>query len=206
MSIQRIKPPYITVQSFLDDFRSQRYPQFFGDCRLAFKEMKQHQNESAVQFFFRFKYLLEAMNRDVEQYWDDFLDKLAFPQVRKEVRFWSREGHTVQNLASHVNSVENEMGVRRSPAWHLDNQVYAVNSGDEGRGSRSDKALSHRAKTDLWKLDSRVCWHCFKIHSTTDKPCRDATCLFCSGDHLSVKCWEAPTTYEAFKEKIGDTL
>ena len=39
--------PYRTVQSFLDDFRQNRFPSFHDDCRLAFNDMKQHPKETA---------------------------------------------------------------------------------------------------------------------------------------------------------------
>ena len=123
INLREMKGPYDSVKAFLDDFRLQRFPRFHDDCRQAFVELKQHYRETAVQFFFRFRYLLEALGRNVEEYWNEYIQKLAFPEVKKQVRFVEKKGRTVQDLASYVNEVENSLGVRKSNGWNS----YAIN-------------------------------------------------------------------------------
>ena len=73
INLREMKGPYDSVKAFLDDFRLQRFPRFHDDCRQAFVELKQHYRETAVQFFFRFRYLLEALGRNVEEYWNEYI-------------------------------------------------------------------------------------------------------------------------------------
>ena len=95
INLREMNGPYDTVKAFLDDFRLQRFPRFHDDCRQAFVELKQHYCETAVQFFFCFRYLLEALGRNVEEYWNDYIQKLAFTQVKAQVRFVEKKGRTV---------------------------------------------------------------------------------------------------------------
>ena len=224
INLRTMKGPYSTVKEFLDDFRLQRFPRFHDDCRQAFVGLKQHYRETAVQFYFRFCYLLEALNRNVEEYWGDYIQKLAHSQVKAQVRFVEKKGRTVQDLASYTNEVENSLNVHKNKGWDSfdssskdedDPDCYEISRGGKsggrgGRGGRgggrsgaseSPKNLSYQGKTDLWGLERSVCWRCFRVHSTTDKPCVNDPCLFCkASDHLSIRCHDAPTSKEAFEE------
>ena len=116
INLCELNGPYTTVEAFLDDFRLQCFPRFHDDCRQAFVELKQHYHETAVQFYFR--YLLEALNRNVEEYWEDSIKKLAFAQVKAQVCFVEKKGKTVQDLASYTNKVENSLGVCKHNGWN----------------------------------------------------------------------------------------
>ena len=163
------------------------------------------------------------MGRDVETYGNDFLKKLAFEQVRANLRYFPRHNINLHEFARHVNDVENEMGVRRSSGWtpeeSKDVSHASRGGGRGGRGGRSGRGgrgggrgggasgsgpkMSHSQKTDLWGLDRSVCWHCFTSHPSTNKPCADASCVFCHAKgHLSIRCPTAPTSLEAFKKSV----
>ena len=96
-----------------------------------------------MQFYFRFRYLLEALNRNVEEYWEDFIKKLAFAQVKAQVRFVEKKGKTVQDLASYTNEVENSLGVRKHNGWNsfaighkYDDDPDCFSISRDGRGRR----------------------------------------------------------------------
>ena len=216
-------PSFATVQDFLVAFRRERFPLFIDDCRVAYSELRQQPRETGVQFYFRFDYLVRAMNRNPHDYWDDYMRKLCHPAVYEKVRYDSKDGKSLHDLAKHVNEVENEMGVRASAAWRAEhggvnvNETKAKGKGKGKKGKSRDKdgseagagrqkgpKLSNKEKTDLWGLPARVCWHCFQEHGTTDKPCKGAPCLFCSGtNHASIRCHFSPATKEAFQKIVN---
>ena len=159
------------------------------------------------------------MGRDVETYGNDYLKKLAFEQVRANVRYFPRHNIKLHEFARHVNDVENEMGVRRSSGWTPEESTdisHVSRGGGRGRGGRGGRGrggrgggvtgfdpTSYHQKTDLWGLERSICWHCFAEHSLTDKPCANDLCVFCdTKGHLSIRCSSAPTSLEAFEEAM----
>ena len=215
---------FAKLDDFLTAFRNERYPSFDNDCRLALKEMRQRLSESSMQFFFRYTYLLRAMGRNVEEYRDEFLDKLLFPQVVKRVRFLPRSGRTLQQIAQHCNEVESELGCRKKAhLWGVEGDdetrdCFSMNTrrgGRSGRGGRGGRGGQSRggaqrrtssgsqrvssssvfSRVDTWGLKEGVCWHCFQQHSRSDTSCASDPCRFCKeSGHRSAFCPSAPTT------------
>ena len=221
---------FLTVAEFLTAFRMERYPSFHEDCRRAFTDMRQRFSESAMQFYFRFSYLLNAMGRNKEDYVDEFLKKLLFPQVVAHVKYWPRAGRTLQMLAQHCSDIESEMGIRKKhKKWGNDDvgtdelDICAVNSPSRGRGQSrgrgsrrgrggrggrggSRSSNSSFARIDAWGLGEFVCWHCFQQHSKDEREkCLKSSCLFCkapSSSHRSAFCPSAPSTKEQFQAAV----
>ena len=166
---------------------------FSNDCRLVLKEMRQRLSESCMQFYFRFTYLLRAMGGNVEEYRDEFLDLLLFPQVVICVRFLPRSGCTLQQIAQHSNEVESELnfckkahlwgveGDEESPDWFSMNTRRGGRcrrSRRSGRGGHSGGGSQHFAtsgtrrassflvfsRVDPWGVKEGCCWHCFQQH------------------------------------------
>ena len=213
---------FSSVDGFLGAFRNERYPNFHSECRLAFKDMRQVAPESAMQFFFKFVYLLRAMKRNIEEYHDDFLDKLLYPEVVKYVRFQPRSGRTLQFLAMHCNEVESELGCRKSGAV---SQTFAQEDGRSdvlaasfrhvqkdsdtarqcGYGYRgTDRVPSAFARADIWELQAGTCWHCFSAHPLSENDeCHQKPCLFCKRTgHKSFYCFDAPATKDEFQTAL----
>ena len=221
-----VTQPFADMNEFLAAFREARYPTFHDDCKLAYNELKQSTKESAVQFYYRFEYLLKAMSRNVEDYWDDFLKKLAYPKVREAVRVFPKTGKSVRDMASHCCLLENELGLRKL-SYQRDAKygVSAVNSGDDsnddnnrgrskgkgngGKGKGRSKSRGKGAKTGVFDLlgiygiDKKSCFHCFDSHNAKDGPCSKNPCLFCGQmGHQSIRCDKAPKTQAEFKKAL----
>ena len=219
-----VTQPFADMNEFLAAFREARYPTFHDDCKLAYNELKQSPKESAVQFYYRFEYLLKAMSRNVEDYWDDFLKKLAYSKVREAVRVFPKTGKSVRDMASHCCLLENELGLRKL-SYQRDAKygVSAVNSGDDsnddnnrgrskgkgngGKGKGRSKSRGKGAKTGVFDLlgiygiDKKSCFHCFDSHNAKDGPCSKNPCLFCGQTgHQPIRCEKAPKTQAEFKK------
>ena len=207
--------PFSSVDEFFTAFRNERFPNFYSECRLAFKEMRQVATESSFQFFFRFRYLLVAMKRDIEEYHDDFLNKLLFPEVVQHVRFQPRYGRTLQQIAMHCNDVENKLGCRKnsvSTAMKSGNEeqvsMASTHHGQDDGGEKKQRDVgrvaSSFARADTWGLKAGTCWHCFDFHSMSDNDaCLGKPCLFCGRmGHRSFHCWDAPSSREEFQAKL----
>ena len=212
-----------SVDAFLSAFRNERYPNFHSECRLAFKEMQQVAPESAMQFFFRFSYLLRAMNRNIEEYHDEYMDKLLYPEVVEHVRFQPRSGRTLQFLAMHCNEVESEMKCRKGRAV---SQTLAHEDGKgcdvlvtSSRHGQKDSDTTHQsgygyrgtdwvpsafARADTWELKAGTCWHCFGAHPLSENDeCHQKPCLFCKRTgHKSFYCFNAPATKDEFQSAV----
>ena len=224
-----ISSPFADITSFLAAFRQARYPTFIDDCKLAYNELKQSQKESAIQFYYRFDYLLRAMSRNVEDYWDDFLKKIAYQKVRESVRLFPKTGRTVRDMATHCCLLENELGLRKY-SYRNDAKfgVSAVNGGDnnnngggkgkgKGNGDGGGKSTRQgRSKSrdrgsksgvfdtlGVWGIPKNSCFHCFDVHQAKDGPCQGLPCLFCKQTgHQSIRCDKAPKTQEEFKKFV----
>ena len=138
------KGTFTTVEAFLIAFRWERYPSFDQECQLAYGKMSQRFKETAMAFYFRFKYILNAMNRDPEQYREDYLKKLMFPRVVEKVRY-RKTGLSLSDLAQLTNDIESEMGVRdKAKDWGnddddgCDNDIQQLSAGGN-RGGRSSR-------------------------------------------------------------------
>ena len=215
---------FAKLDDFLTAFRNERYPSFSNDCRLALKEMRQRLSESSMQFYFRFTYLLRAMGRNMEEYRDEYLDKLLFPQVVKRVRFLPRSGRTLQQIAQHCNEVESELNCRKKAhLWGVEGDedsrdCFSMNTRRGGRGGRSGRggrggqsrggaqrrttsgtrrvsSSSVFSRVDAWGVKEGVCWHCFVSHPRSDTTCASDPCRFCKeSGHRSAFCPSAPST------------
>ena len=223
-----VSSPFTDITGFLSAFRDARYPTFIDDCKLAYNELKQSQKESAVQFYYRFDYLLRAMSRNVEDYWDDFLKKIAYQKVRESVRLFPKTGRTVRDMATHCCLLENELGLRKlsyrndakfgfSAVNESDNNN---NGGGKGKGKGNNdgggKSSARRGRSKsrdkgskgvfdtlgVWGIPKTSCFHCFDgDHSAKDGPCNGKPCMFCSKTgHQSIRCEKAPKTQEEFKK------
>ena len=215
--------PFTSMHEYLKAFRLARYPTFHDDCRLAFDELKQSQNESAIQFYFRFEYLLKTMSGNVEDYRDEFFRKLLYNRVRDTVRLFPKDEKSIRDLAGHATMVENELGLRRT-VYQRDAKYDVMScyisdeeelSGDSGGGNRRHRRRGRRnsgtgdrervtflfSRMEAWGLAAYSCFHCFGDHAARDGPCAGSPCLFCGNfDHLSVRCGDAPPTRSEFEE------
>ena len=224
-----ISSPFENITDFLTAFRQARYPTFIDDCKLAYNELKQSQKESAVQFYYRFDYLLRAMSRNVEDYWDDFLKKIAYQKVREAVRLFPKTGRTIRDMATHCCLLENELGLRKL-SYRSDAKfgISAVNGGDNGNNSGKGKGKGNgegggksstrqgRSKSrdkgsksgvfdtlGVWGIPKTSCFHCFEAHPAKDGPCQGTPCLFCKQvGHQSIRCEKAPKSQEEFKKAV----
>ena len=198
------KTPFTSVDQFLDAFRMERFPSFHNDCRIAFKVLKQN-DETCMQFYFKFVYLLRAMKRNIEEYHDDFLNKLRYHKVKNWVRYYPRKGRDLHDIAAHCNEIEGSLGLHKSGVdedsdadedGECEHGEYGSHLGSGGHGAM---ALSF-TRADQWCLEEGCCWHCFQQHSRSDGTCKDGPCIFCGKKgHLSIKCYSAPEGKEAFK-------
>ena len=223
--------PFGSINDYLTAFRLARYPTFHDDCRLAFNELKQTQNESAIQFYFRFEYLLKVMSRNVEDYRDDFFRKLVHNRVRDAVRLFPKEGKSIRDLAGHATMVENELGLRRT-VYGKDKNVSSCdvnevkkggkkggkgggkggkggNSGGSGSNGQRGRSQSRNRsgvfdQLGEWGLAKNACFHCFdESHSAKDGPCAESACVFCAKTgHQSIRCDKAPKTKEEFRKIV----
>ena len=221
--------PFGSINDYLTAFRLARYPTFHDDCRLAFNDLKQTQNESAIQFYFRFEYLLKVMSRNVDDYRDEFFRKLVHNRVRDAVRLFPKEGKSIRDLAGHATMVENELGLRRSVNSNGNKNVSScdvneVKKGGKkggkggGKGGKDGDSKQNRQRgrsqsrsrsgvfdqLGEWGLAKNACFHCFsESHSAKDGPCADSACVFCAKmGHQSIRCKEAPKTKEEFRKIV----
>ena len=109
-------------------------------------------------FYFKFVYLLRAMKRNIEEYHDDFLNKLRYHKVKNWVRYYPRKGRDLHDIAAHCNEIEGSLGLHKSGVdddsdadedGECEHGEYSSHSGSGGHGAM---ALSF-TRADQWCLE-----------------------------------------------------
>lgn len=122
---------YTSFRAFMIDLRRRRFPNVQTACLTEFIELKQE--GTAYELYQTMLNLLRAMNREPNQYTNEFIQKLKHNEVKKALLMSNYDGLDLYEMAKHADKVERTMG------------LIATNKGNKGKNG--DVNISSNTKT-----------------------------------------------------------
>ena len=98
----------ITVDEFLSRFRKIRFPNFYAETLADLRSLGQKSSQNIMSFYNEFRNLHLALERgNVDEFIDDFIEKLENPTVRHELitKTYATGTRTLACVASHADTI-----------------------------------------------------------------------------------------------------
>ena len=145
-TVQDVSTPLIQstrlgVKNFLEQFRTRRFPNFHALCMDHYRSLKQSKTESVMDFLQRFRYLLQSMGKDPQEFVDDFLEKLFSHHIRWDIErsFYGNGKYALEVVAQHADALERVYSRRFGKRLDLED---ARDTEDAGNSNDGDSSIS----------------------------------------------------------------
>ena len=128
---------YTSFRAFMIDLRRRRFPNVQTACLTEFIELKQE--GTAYELYQNMLNLLRAMNRDPDQYTNEFIQKLKHAEVKKALAMSNYDGLDLYEMAKHADKVERTMGLIATKNGKKGDVNVSSNTSKKAGGGKSQK-------------------------------------------------------------------
>ena len=99
---------HMTVNEFLENFRTRRFPNFKSLMLDYYRSIRQSRTESVMDFLQQFRYVLRVLDKSPDDYVEDFVSKLNNKDIRWDIDkfFYGNEETTLAMIAKHADGLE----------------------------------------------------------------------------------------------------
>ena len=130
---------YTSFAHFMTDLRVRRFPNIQAACLADYTNLKQG-DKTAYALYLKMLGLLRAMNRDPNQFANDYIQKLAHDDVKKALSMASYDGQNLAEMARHADKVERTLGLIPKGGGKNSNKNATVSANTNASASSSSSS------------------------------------------------------------------
>ena len=149
--MMELEKHYTSFRHFMTDLRVRRFPNIHTACITEYVELKQGK-DTAYDLYLKMLGLLRAMGRDPNQFANDYINKLAHPEVRNALSTANYDSIDLAQMAKHADRVERTLGLtsknggKKKGDAHISSNTYTASTSSRGVSRGNGQAHKGRGR------------------------------------------------------------